>query len=112
MRAVLTQTQGLHVVVTTKVGDKFEGIFAAYSGSPNAAQITLKMTKKVILSAITQPNGTGSWEAVFAGVSPDHAVAFDLKDIADMTIPELSLPETSRQANGMFLHIRPFQALT
>lgn len=86
--------------MTTKSGDKFEGIFAAYAGPPNASQITLKMTKKVPISAITQPNGTGSWEAVFAGESPDHAVAFDLKDIADLTIPELSLPETSRQTNG------------
>lgn len=86
--------------MTTKIGDKFEGIFAAYSGAPNAAQITLKMTKKVSVAAITQPNGTGSWEAVFAGVSPDHAVSFDLKDIADLTIPELNLPETSRQPNG------------
>lgn len=86
--------------MTTKTGDKFEGIFAAYSASPNTAQITLKMTKKVPSSPITQPNGTGSWEAVFAGESPDHAVAFDLKDIADLTIPELSLPETSRQTNG------------
>lgn len=88
------------MIVTTKSGDKFEGIFAAYAGPPNASQITLKMTKKVPISAITQPNGTGSWEAVFAGASPDHAVAFDLKDIADLTIPELSLPETSRSTNG------------
>lgn len=60
------------------------------------------MTKKVPNSPIIQPNGTGSWEAVFAGTGPDHAVAFDLKDIADMTIPELSIPETSRQTNGTF----------
>lgn len=100
------------MIVTTKSGDKFEGIFAAYAGPPNASQITLKMTKKVPISAITQPNGTGSWEAVFAGASPDHAVAFDLKDIADLTIPELSLPETARQTNGTTNHILHYYLLT
>ena len=58
------------------------------------------MTKKVITNPITQPNGISPWEAAFAGPSPDHAMTFDLKDMADMTIPEFSLPETSRQTNG------------
>lgn len=58
------------------------------------------MTKKVQTAPIIQPNGVGSWEAAFAGSSPDHAVTFELKDMVDMTIPEFSLPEVSRQVNG------------
>lgn len=61
------------------------------------------MTKKVQTAPITHPNGVGSWEAAFAGSSPDHAMSFELKDMADMTIPEFSLPEASRQTNGKFV---------
>ena len=89
------------MVLTTKTGDKYGGVFAGYSGSPTAAKITLKMTKKVPNTPITQPNGVNSWEAAFTGSSPDYAMTFDLKDMADMTIPEYSLPEPTRQTNGM-----------
>lgn len=83
----------------TKAGDKYEGVFAGFAGS----KISLKMTKKVINNPITQPNGSNSsssWEAAFTGSSPDFAMTFDLKDMADLTIPEFSLPETARQTNG------------
>ena len=88
-------------MLTTKSAEKYEGVFAGYSGSPGAFKVALKMTKKVPNTPITQPNGITSWEAAFAGSSPDHAMTFDLKDMADMTIPEYSLPEVSRQTNGM-----------
>lgn len=92
-------------MLTTNSGDKFEGVFAGFSGATNASKIALKMTKKVPHTPITQPNGISSWEAAFAGSSPDHAMTFDLKDMADMTIPEYSLPELSRQTNGMALSL-------
>lgn len=90
------------MVLITKSGDKYEGVFAGYAGAPAASKITLKMTKKVINNPITQPNGISSWEAAFVGSSPDYAMTFDLQDMADMTIPEFSLPETSRQINGTY----------
>lgn len=84
------------MVFITKAGDKYEGVFAGFAGS----KISLKMTKKVINNPITQPNGISSWEAAFTGSSPDFAMTFDLKDMADLTIPEFSLPEAARQTNG------------
>lgn len=90
-------------MLITKAGDKYEGVFAGYATSQNVQKITLKMTKKVIASPITQHNGISSTEAAFAGASPDHAMSFDLKDMADMTIPEFSLPEPSRQTNGTLI---------
>lgn len=65
------------------------------------------MTKKVIANPIIQPNGISSAEAAFTGSSPDHSMSFDVKDMADMTIPEFSLPEISRQTNGMPHSARP-----
>ncbi|KAK5937942.1 poly(A)-binding protein binding protein [Knufia obscura] len=100
LRFLFGGSVGLQVVLTTNSGDKFEGVFAGFSGATNASKIALKMTKKVPHTPITQPNGISSWEAAFAGSSPDHAMTFDLKDMADMTIPEYSLPELSRQTNG------------
>ena len=101
------------MVLTTKNGDKYEGVFAGFSSAPAATKIALQMTKKVLNAPITQPNGISSPEAAFAGSSPDHAISFDLKDMADMTIPEYSLPETSRQTNGMaFTSSRTSRMLT
>lgn len=87
-------------MLTTKSGDKFEGIFAGLAGLPNNGRITLKMTKRVHSSPVTQPNGTTSREAAFIGSSPDHTMSIELRDMADLTIPEFSLPQTTKQTNG------------
>lgn len=88
------------MVLTTKAGDKFEGIFAGLAGLPNDGRITLKMTKRIMSSPITQSNGTVSREAAFTGSSPDHTMSIELRDMADMAIPEFSLPEITKHTNG------------
>ena len=90
------------MVLVTKAGDKYEGVFAGFAQSPNSSssKLTLKMTKKVINNPITQNNGFSSWGAAFTGASPEYAMTFDFKDMADLTIPEFSLPEPTKQTNG------------
>lgn len=96
LRFLLGGAVGLQVVFITKAGDKYEGVFAGFSGS----KMSLQMTKKVITNPITQPNGISSWEAAFTGSSPEFAMTFELKDMADLTIPEFSLPDVAKQTNG------------
>lgn len=92
------------VVLTTRSGDKYEGLFAGYSTTAEAPRVVLKMTKLVPSQPITQPNGNSSQEAAFTGSGDDYAMTFDLTQMADMTFPEYSIPEPARQANGMFAH--------
>ena len=98
--------QGVTVVLTTKAGDKFEGLFAGYTPTSDAPKAVLKMTKSVPSQPITHSNGNSSQESAFIGTGDDHAMVFDLKDMADMTFPEYSIPEPARHANGMSMRNR------
>ncbi|EXJ71471.1 uncharacterized protein A1O5_05279 [Cladophialophora psammophila CBS 110553] len=87
---------GLNIIVTSKSGEKFEGLLSGSSLTPASTKITLKMVRKLQ----PQANGVASREAALVGSSPEHAMNFDLKDMADMTIADFSLPETSKLTNG------------
>lgn len=96
--------QGLTVVLTLNSGDKFEGLLSGSMLSPSNSKIALKMVKKVQSASAGQTNGTAATrEAAFIGASPEHTMNFDVKDLTDMTIPEFSIPENSKLANGMRL---------
>jgi hypothetical protein len=58
------------------------------------------MTKK-LEPEVSTSNGVATREAAFVGTSPDYAMTFDIKDLADFELPSFSVPETSRMANGM-----------
>lgn len=59
----------------------------------------MKMTKKLAGDA-SSSNGIASREAALTGASPDHAMTFDFKDIADIHIPEFSIPQPTKMSNG------------
>ena len=63
-------------------------------------RISLKMAKKNIQSDTGHANGAVSREAALVGTSPEHAVAFDVRDITDVQIPAFSMPESTKMANG------------
>ena len=58
------------------------------------------MVKKSHPAVAGQANGTVTREAALVGSSPEHTMNFDLKDVADMAIAELGLPEPPKLSNG------------
>jgi hypothetical protein len=63
------------------------------------------MTKKLD-PEISTSNGVAAREAAFIGTSPDYAITFDIKDLADFELPTFTVPEASRLANGMHFTLR------
>lgn len=82
-----------------KNGERFEGLLAGSTLPAASAKITLKMTKKLAGDAPSS-NGIASREAALIGSSPDHAMTFEVKDLADIQIPEFSIPQPTKMANG------------
>jgi hypothetical protein len=95
----LTAAQGLTVIVESKSGEAFEGLMAGTVPAAGSTKFSLKMTKK-LPAGTSQSNGIASREAALTGMSPDHAVTFDLRDVAQLQIPAFSMPDSSRMANG------------
>lgn len=93
--------QGLNVVITTKSGEKFEGLLSGSAFSQPSSRITLKMVRKLQAAAGGQVNGAAPREAALVGSSPEYAMNFDLKDMIDMTIADFAVPEATKLANGM-----------
>jgi hypothetical protein len=89
----------LTVVVECKSGEIFEGLMAGTTPATSTIKFCLKMTKK-LPTGTTQSNGAANREAALTGMSPDHAVTFDLRDVAELQIPAFSMPESTRMANG------------
>ncbi|EXJ58979.1 hypothetical protein A1O7_06410 [Cladophialophora yegresii CBS 114405] len=91
---------GLNIIVTSQVGEKFEGLLAGSSLTAANSRITLKMVRKMQPATGGHINGVASREAALVGSSPEYAMNFDLKDLADMTIADFTLPEAGKLANG------------
>jgi hypothetical protein len=97
--------------ITTKSGDKFEGIL---SGSPQTADFgtTLKMTKKQYSSHAAQANGIGTGEAALVGTSPEHMMSFNSKEISEISISELLPAEPAKLLNGRIMTFLEPSSLT
>ncbi|KIX08091.1 uncharacterized protein Z518_02746 [Rhinocladiella mackenziei CBS 650.93] len=91
---------GLNIIITVKSGERFEGILSGSTLNPTHSKITMKMVRKIQPAAVGQVNGAAPREAALTGSSPEYAMNFDVKDMADMIISEFSLPENSKLANG------------
>ena len=87
--------------MTAKDGNKFEGIFSASTLESNDTFVTLKMTKLVHAAKEGQANGTHySSDMVYKGSAPDFIWTIDVKDVADITVPNVAPPEPLQTANG------------
>ena len=82
-----------------KNGERFEGLLAGSTLLSASAKITLKMTKKLAGDGPSS-NGIASREAALVGSSPDHAMTFDVKELADIQIPDFSIPQPTKLSNG------------
>ncbi|KAL2011709.1 hypothetical protein VTN00DRAFT_4427 [Thermoascus crustaceus] len=99
---LLTSFIGLPATITTKSGDKFTGIFSSSSFEPNESTFILKMVQRP--SAQTeQPrtNGLSDVASPYLGSPPDHSMAFDVKEIADVSVANVSTADvTAKPQNG------------
>lgn len=58
------------------------------------------MTKKMHSAGEAQTNGITDHESPLTGSGPDFAMIFNLRDVADVDIPELSIPAAGKSQNG------------
>lgn len=98
-------TQGLDATVVTRSGEKFSGIFSSSSLEPTNSSFVLKMVRRLSQQDQSRAtNGVSEIEAPFLGSAPDHSVAFDVKDVIDVSVANVSTADvTAKGSNGMFL---------
>ena len=101
---LLGATFGSMVTVTTKSGDKFDGIMSGSTAQAASLKITLKMAKKQHTSQGGHANGIAAGEAALVGAGPEHSMSFDNEDITEIFIAELSPTEPAKLPNGAFLY--------
>jgi hypothetical protein len=58
------------------------------------------MAKKIHSVGEAQTNGITDHESPLTGSGPDFTMLFNLRDVADVDIPELSLPAAGKSQNG------------
>jgi hypothetical protein len=92
--------KGTSVTITTKSGDVYEGIFSYSTPDSTETNITLSMAKKIHSAGEAQTNGTTDHESPLTGSGSDFAMIFNLRDVADVDIPELSIPAAGKSQNG------------
>ncbi|KAJ9358333.1 hypothetical protein DTO027B9_2524 [Paecilomyces variotii] len=99
---LITSFIGLSATVTTKNGDKFTGIFSSSSLEPNDSTFTLKMVHRPSAqSDQTRANGLSDVASPYLGSAPDHSMSFDIKEIADLSVAEVSTANmTQKEQNG------------
>jgi len=89
------------VTIAVKTGEQYTGVLSGAS-LPNAntdgPSFVLKMTRK-ISAAPGQTNGQPENAGEYVGYGGDHAMAFGLKDISDVSVSELSLDKVSVKNN-------------
>lgn len=95
--SILTILQGLSVNITLNDGNSFEGIFSASNVETTESSLITKMTKRLSEPEIDpRHDQRHSLEAIYVGPSPDYTMTFNVKDIADVSVPNLSIPEPAR----------------
>lgn len=92
---------GLPTTITTKNGDKFTGIFSSSTLEASDSSFLLKMVQRVSQENLPNSNGASNGTSSYLGAAPEHSMAFDVKDIADIAVPNVSPAEVSaKESNG------------
>lgn len=96
----LTRIKGLQISILTTSGEKFEGVFCGSTLESGETNITTKMTKRMTSGNDARANGVRDQSSAFTGSGPDHAMTFEGKDVAEISLPSLSIPEALKPQNG------------
>ncbi|KAN0067590.1 hypothetical protein V8E54_014155 [Elaphomyces granulatus] len=93
---------GLHAVITTRNGDKFTGIFSASPFELSDSTFVLKMVQRpATQSEQSRSNTLSDAGSPFLGSPPDHSMAFDIKEIADVQVTNVFTAEVAaKEQNG------------
>ncbi|PGH12339.1 hypothetical protein AJ80_06749 [Polytolypa hystricis UAMH7299] len=98
---LLTACIGLTATITTKNGDKFTGVFSGSALESNESSIMLKMTQHVLSPQTGRSNGLSDFNSPYIGPLPDHQMIFDVQDIADVAVAEVTATGmAAKERNG------------
>ena len=97
---ILGAAVGTSVTITTKADEKFEGIFSSSDLDTNDHKVTICMARTTQSTSETQANGVKDQAPAFAGFGPNFALTFSLRELANISIPELSTLDPSKSQNG------------
>jgi Ataxin 2 SM domain len=97
---MLTSIKGLQISISTASGERFEGVFCGSTLESSETSITTKMTRRISSSNETRANGVTDQSSAFTGSGPDFAMTFEGKDVAEISLPSLNIPEASKPVNG------------
>ncbi|KAI9928641.1 hypothetical protein ASPWEDRAFT_36403 [Aspergillus wentii DTO 134E9] len=98
---LLTSFIGLTAIITTKNGESFTGIFSSSSLEPSDSSFLLKMVQRASKQDPQRTNGVSDVASPFLGSAPEHSMAFDVKDIVDIAVANVSTADvTAKTANG------------
>lgn len=62
----------------------------------------LKMAQRASKQDLQRTNGVSDVASPFMGSAPDHSMSFDVKDVVDISVPNVSTAEvTAKESNGM-----------
>ncbi|KAF5863023.1 hypothetical protein ETB97_010831 [Aspergillus alliaceus] len=99
---LVTTFIGLTTTITTKNGDKYTGIFSSSSLEPSDSSFVLKMVQRLTKQEQNRTNGVSDATTPFLGSAPDHSMSFDVKDVLDIFVPNVSTSDvTAKAANGV-----------
>ena len=62
--------------------------------------ITLSMTTRIHFAGEAHTNGVGDQDSHFIGSGSDFVMTFNVRDVADVDISELSIPDAIKSQNG------------
>ncbi|CEJ60643.1 hypothetical protein PMG11_09211 [Penicillium brasilianum] len=92
---------GLRTTITTKSGEKFTGIFSSSNLEASESSFLLKMVQHAAQENQGKANGVSDTATPYVGSAPEHSMAFDIKDVADISVPNVSPAEVSvKESNG------------
>ncbi|KAF9886121.1 hypothetical protein FE257_012056 [Aspergillus nanangensis] len=98
---LFTSFIGSTVTLTTKNGDKYTGIFSSSSLESLDSSIILKMVQSLSKSDTQRANGVSESASPFLGSAPDHAMAWDARDLLDIAVAGVSTSDvTIKGPNG------------
>ncbi|KAL4930109.1 putative PAB1 binding protein (Pbp1) [Aspergillus undulatus] len=91
---------GLTAFVTTRNGEEFTGILSSSSFEPTDSSITLKMTQRQSKHDQHRSNGVSDVASPFLGVAPEHSMTFNLNDVVDIYVPNVTTTDVLAKSNG------------
>lgn len=81
------------------------GIFSSSTLEASDSSFLLKMVQRASQDGQPKVNGVSDVASPYIGSGPEHSMAFDIRDIADIAVPNVSPAEVSVKENGKDLRV-------